>query len=584
MGYSLAHTPLRDLTHHALILFHSSSEESIRLTHCLPFLKHPYIRALLGYIVLPEASHVPYAQLSEKILHALPSFLQSFIGKCSSQRSFFDEFKTLLKALEEANMDKQQFYQLDKAYFTALYNGLQTLQTANIVSYFSQLSLTGKQQLFHYLLHMQRIPFVGEPLKGLQIMGTLETRNIDFDCVIILDLNEGSWPVAPDHMLSCVPQFLRQAYSLATYAYSDTLYAYTFYRLLQRTKTAYLLHLHSIDTAHAEKKQKSRFLYQLEYDAHPHQLQILSAKSHAAPIFSNILEIQKTTSSLSKLMKEDVYTLNVSDINVYLHCPLQFFYRKIMKLSTSLSVTAQERIDLGKIAHKVLQNLYTPLKGKALSIDDFRNAEVELSKIIEEACKSHYKLPKKSKILGKYIIFYKILEKYIKNVVSFDKKCFTQGKKFCIRGLEQEVIINLSLKDGRKCSIKGKIDRVDECREGYVVTDYKTGKVNQRQEKISEELLFERENSRRWDAARQVALYALMYEKQKKETCHAQVLTLPTLNAEPPICYRFSAQKIEEKLLQLVEEIFDIHTPFTTRNTIICEDCPYQILCASTIL
>ena len=585
MGYSLAHTPLRDLTHYALTLFHSPLEERTLLTRCLPLLHHPYVCALLEDHVLPssEMSHLPYARLSEEVLHTLPSFLQSFIGTCSTQHSFFAEFTKLLQALEAANIARQHFYQLDKAYFESLYTGLQILKEANIMPYFSQLSLTGKQHLFHSLLRIQRIPFVGEPLKGLQIIGTLETRNIDFDCVIVLDLNEGSWPVASHHMLSCVPQFLRQAYGLSTYTHSDALYAYTFYRLLQRTKTAYLLYLSALDTSQAERKQKSRFLYQLEYDTQPHRLQTLSTPSSLTPMLSNILEIQKTTTCLSKLRKKGKYLLSVSDINTYLHCPLQFYYRKIVHLPISLSSSAQERIDLGRITHTVLQSLYAPLKDRIVSFDTFCNSEKEVARILEEACKSYYKLPRHKKILGKYNMFYKILEKYVQNVVSLDKVRVKQEKKFCIRGLEQEVTRSFTLKDGRTCAIAGKIDRIDELSEEYVINDYKTGKVDTHAKEVNIDTLFRNEKSRNWDAVRQVALYALIYERQKKRTCSAQVLTLPTLNTAPPMRYRFDPDHIEEKLLQLLEEILNIDVPFTTHNATVCEYCPYQTLCASSV-
>src|SRR5690606_11251619 len=330
----------------------------------------------------------------------------------------------------------------------------------NILDYHAQ------EMLIEELYNTTRIPFSGEPVKGLQIMGFLETRVLDFENIFVLNANEGSLPKTNRHH-SFIPYTLRKSFNLPTYTEQDAISAYRFWRLLQRASHIELLY--NTQTNEFAGGERSRYLLQLFYEIKSrlsnwkisHEL-IIPPLQKINYINPEIKRSQELTKELKKLYNTDKLKFSATSLQSFIYCSLQFYFRYIKKIKEPDSF--DEEIDsavVGEILHQAIQNLYDVEKNKTFNKKDAALMKKKIQPLVLEAIIQ--KFDKHYQHRGYTFIIEKIIEKYIERIVDTDLTL----PPFEIIETEKSHEVKLTLKDNVSATIKGKFDRIDKTAEGF---------------------------------------------------------------------------------------------------------------------
>jgi hypothetical protein len=457
-------------------------------------------------------------------------------------------------------------------------------------------------RLFRQLVRTEKIPFRGEPLKGLQVMGVLETRNLDFKNVFMLSLNEGAFPSTANKG-SYIPYNIKQAYGLPTLGHRDAMYSYLFYRTLQRAERIFLFYNSETDVL--GQGEMSRYVQQLLFESG------LNIRRHVLhnpiqPRGVSTVTISKNEQILKNLAalnegNQHFKGISPSALNTYIECRLQFYFKYVAKVKEPKEV--EEELDarvLGVFLHDVMENFYRDLtarKGsKVVEKDDFKNAERILDALIDKIFIDTYKLApgKPVEYAGQRLVVREIVRRFANRIISID----TEYAPFTIEALEQEGL-TYPLKIGRapfEVIVGGKIDRVDSKGETMRIIDYKTGKDELDFEDVAS--LFSREG-RRNKAAFQTLLYALMYVESPrlkingKSECRVVPGLINRMNLfdegftfglttgrQSVDDVRILFPQFLDHLKALFEELFDPTQPFDqTTNLDNCKYCAYSQIC-----
>ena len=477
------------------------------------------------------------------------------------------------------------------------------------------------QRLLLQLISSTKIPFHGEPAIGLQIMGVLETRNLDFEHLLVLSCNEGNMPKGEDNT-SFIPQSIRKAFGLPTMDMHISIYAFYFFRLLQRARDITIMYGNSGDDKNSG--EKSRFLLQLMVES---RLNITrkALSSKLTPMFREHIPIEKTDMVIARL--NAIKTLSPTAINTYIRCPLQFFYQKLAGIKELESES--EEIDtrmFGNIFHEASQFIYEEMTGADLSIDPrhafagsghlIQKSQIETvlneSTLIERSLdkafmKNLFKSDNsrmKPEYNGLQIINRKVILHYLRQLLRIDQKT----APFIMRGLEGDAYTTIKIENSqgeREIEIGGRIDRLDEITDingnHYIrVVDYKTG-YSMVENMPDIEAVFMRENlSNHSDYFLQAMLYSLIVSKSheinpKDLPVAPALLFIQRANKENynPIL-KIKKEEItdirkyndifEKKLSEIVSEIMEPTLPFTpTDDRKTCSKCIYSSLCGRIV-
>jgi len=450
-------------------------------------------------------------------------------------------------------------------------------------------------RILERIVQNQNIPYEGEPLSGLQVMGILETRALDFDHLLVLSMNEGIFPKA-DSTPSFIPSSLRKGFGLPTYEFNDAIYAYYFYRMLQRSKNVTLIYNSGSDGI--QTGEMSRFMQQLKYESHFNIVENTVVSGISTPEIQEI-QVAKSKEVLDKLeaynsLNDDSKTLSPSALNKFLACPLQFYFRYIAGLKEPEEIT--ENVDLplfGSLLHKALELLYDSYIGKEIVVDDLKRMErdnTQIENAILEAFRKEYftDIPNKQqiKLSGKNILIKEILQKYIKQFLKVDQ----QFAPFTVKSLENEYSASIEFDvngDRKQVTFSGIIDRLDVNKEGVRVIDYKTGKPEQSFKDIPG--LFDARGNHK-------ALQALLYSKMYNESEQADKEIVPGLYfirnlfnngfqytlklGRKKVIYQQVADALDENLKSALSNLFDPEQDFyQTEDHNICRNCPYKQIC-----
>lgn len=394
--------------------------------------------------------------------------------------------------------------ELDKEYvyrFSLLLNQLsEELQGFQSIENFKTL-----YTLYTRLLQNETISFVGEPLEGLQLMGLLETRLLDFENVIMTSVNDGVIPPGRTEN-SFIPYDIRREMGMNTFQENDAVFAYHFYRLLQRSKNVHLLYNTEADGL--DSGERSRFLAQIEIESkHPVVNQI--ALPPFAPEMFRPLEIEKTDSVLKMLDLWAEKGISASSLSTYLRNPIDFYQQQILGVKDfeEAEETVGARI-LGNIVHDSLEELYKPLLGKLLKEQDF----IPLMENSEEALKHSFEKEygKGDFLRGKNHLVYKIAHSFIQNVIQSDRK-IAETDEFIVHNLEVEMFSGLKLSNGKEVKLKGYIDRIDEMNGVKRIIDFKTGGVDEKTLNLNSDKMDKTFSDTRFAKAMQLIFYAHLY-------------------------------------------------------------------------
>lgn len=460
-----------------------------------------------------------------------------------------------------------------------------------------QIDIITLQRLIGQLISTTSIPFHGEPAEGLQVMGVLETRNLDFDHVLLLSCNEGNMPRGVNDT-SFIPYALRKAYGLTTIDYKVAIYEHYFHRLLQRAGDVTILYNNA--TSDGKTAEMSRFMLQLMVD---HQIPITfhTLKAGQTPLLHAPKAIAKTPAVITQLQQRftpDRGGITPTAINTYLRCQLRFFYRYVCELLEP-DTTEDDLIDnrlFGNIFHKAAQLLYQHLSQQtitSLMLDDLLKDTVTIERAVDEAFKQEFfKIQDPSRALppldGLQLINREVIIKYIRQLLETDQRL----TPFRILGLEQWVDITIGDRQ-----VGGIIDRLDSIidpatgEERIRVIDYKTGARHLKAMPSVDAIFSQEAIKEHSDYYLQAFLYAYIVRRQQTRMVSPCLLFIqhagsddydPTLKIGKDMVTdiaTYSDRYIELFKAQL-SDIFNPQLSFEpTEDHHRCDTCPYAALC-----
>jgi CRISPR/Cas system-associated exonuclease Cas4 (RecB family) len=431
------------------------------------------------------------------------------------------------------------------------------------------------------------VPFSGEPLEGMQVMGLLETRVLDFKNLIILSANEGTLPRrAP--FVSFIPYNLRLGFGMPTPEHRDAIDAYYFYRVMQRAEHVKILH------ADRQKNdgEMSRFLYQLKYEREsPPRERFLREEISARVSRPVEVQVNNVIERLSERFSRTGRGISPSAINAYLDCRLRFYFKYVAGIREREKPTGElDHRVLGNIFHETTRALYLSFPNGEVTPEDItRMARDEL--MIEQ-----YARDAREKVIsdedarvvqdGTGELALAVVKKYVRKVLEHDRVL----APFRILALEQPVGMNFRVGD-RDFRLEGNIDRVDQVGSTVRVIDYKTGADKGAFKSIAS--LFDPENKQRDKAAFQTILYCILYAREHPDATpprpglySMRALFAPKyddrflFDGAPVDDLSVILPEFQEHLAGLLDEIFSPGQAFAmTAHREKCRSCPYSAIC-----
>ncbi|MDT8393602.1 MAG: PD-(D/E)XK nuclease family protein [Bacteroidales bacterium] len=513
--------------------------------------------------------------------------------------SLLETFIYLLHALRAVFIEKRNKKEHDQAIeleyifrFNTLIKKLQGL----IRKYGAISTVKTLHLIFRQLAAMQRIPFYGEPLQGLQVMGMLETRTLDFDTLIILSMNEGILP-ASRSANSFIPYDIKNHFNLPTYKDNNAVFAYHFYRLIQRARKVYLLY--NTEAGQLGGEEKSRFINQLLYEAKMFNPDISIKETLLSPPplterRDTKITIEKNAGVMELLVEEARKGLHPSSLALYISCPLQFYLSRLIRIKEidEPDETIDSRI-LGIVIHESLNKLLKPYLNKPLSVNIFK----EIGKQVSAEVHRQFSLAMHDGDLstGKNHLILNVAVNMLLRFISKEISWLNDGEDLYIKMLEETLSSSIGIRVKNiplDVKIKGTIDRIDVKGRQLRILDYKTGYVNQRQlSPVSCENL---RSDPEYGKAFQLLIYAWLYNKNIGASADMQAgiisLRMPgegPVKLRPPDNKNLNAatlSEFEQELSALLMEIFDRDIPFSqTTDEKNCKFCNFREICNKII-
>lgn len=612
-GFPLAQSPVFSFVN-ALInlqtIGYTKSTERYRLQYVRAVLRHPYslflsdncteqLRALEEHhtyypsrqeMAVDEGLTLIFANLEEGVAD-----VQTYHAK------LVDWILSMLKTVGKSTQETDDHLMKEAIYrMYTLFNRLHEL----IVSGDLSVDLITLLRLITQLVQSTSIPFHGEPAIGLQVMGVLETRNIDFDNVLLLSCNEGSMPKGVNDA-SFIPYAIRKAHSLTTIDHKVAIYSYYFHRLLQRAQNITILYNNATEDGHTG--EMSRFMLQMLVES-GHKIERLSLQAGQMP---NVLQphaVEKTDSIMQQLMKLD--KLSPTAINRYLRCQLLFFYNTVAGLKESDEETDDiDNRTFGNIFHKGSQLIYEQLMDANFTVSenaikDFLADKSALQRIVDRTFNEElFKVANANQhpqYNGLQLINRGVIISYLKKLLQMDLSLTPFRILAMEKPVEQEVVFNVDGK-AHTLTIGGYVDRLDEVEEGngkvIRVVDYKTGRKPQTAVTAFEDIFSgDKVTKNHADYYLQTFLYAaivrdsLKWNKQKLPVSPALLFIQQSSSEENDPVLRVGKERISDiavyhndfwaHLKALLSEIFDKENAFMpTKDRERCTRCPYRQVC-----
>ena len=485
MGLPLAQTPLKSLVDQWFKLSYGKTK-TFYYKDVINLLTHPFIVALFSHDSVNVAHNITKKIKAQnltnislfdllKISKGCETEIELIFGGCIDSPKMATEHLInilfVLKEKYEMNRLKnvlaleylQRFLELFRQiqYYVTNYNAICSIKTLHTV--------------FKELLANETLSFKGHPLKGLQIMGMLESRVLDFETIIVVSVNEGILPAGKTQN-SFIPFDVKLENQLPTHKEKDAIYTYHFYRLLQRSKNIHLIYNTEPDVL--KGGEPSRFIAQLELEnIHHFNHQILTPM--ITSLDNSLTSVKKTEDILEKLRFLAHNGLSPSSLGQYIRNPIDFYNHKILGLEEGNEVEETIKANtFGTVVHNSLEAIYKPFVGDFLEV---KKLEAAKSLIDSTVLENFTKIYKKGNIKrGKNLISFEIAKRHIYNFINHEIKDLKQGRKIKIEALEKSVNISVKYPEfNHSICLKGNIDRVDLCDGSRRIIDYKTSKVTQ---------------------------------------------------------------------------------------------------------
>ncbi len=479
-----------------------------------------------------------------------------------------DDFINRILILIDATKDHVSV--LEKEYLFRYFNAFNQLQNLNRSKNYFQ-SIKTLFQFYKQIIANEKLSFQGEPLSGLQIMGMLETRVLDFENVIITSVNENIIPSSSTQN-SFIPFDVKIEFGLPTYREKDAIYSYHFFRLLQRAKNIYILYNTENDSF--GNGEKSRFISQLELMRTNIRSKIINPKVITET--KELMEINKNKILLERLKELASKGISPSTMTNYLYNPIAFYKQKVLRINELDFV--EETIaanTMGSVIHDSLEALYKPYINQFLTHDHITLMTKKYKGLIKKYFLKYFKNGDID--TGKNRLAFEVSNQFVKRFLLMEKKMLDENNRVKILGIEIELEATISVPNiDFPIKIKGIIDRIDELNGVTRIIDYKTGHVKPGDLKI---LNFEEIINFKYSKAIQLLLYAFLYTQKHptelNKPLEAGIISFKNLKSgilktnfsskikQPD--YHITNEKLSKFMHQiesLIQEIYDSEIPF----------------------
>ncbi|MEC3875158.1 PD-(D/E)XK nuclease family protein [Chryseobacterium salviniae] len=442
--------------------------------------------------------------ISKKLMNELLNGLSYFnlLQKASSTNDYLDALIAFCQEIKWLDIDDIQYENVShfENAFRIIKNQLSPYQF--------EIKMETLEILINQHINSESIDFQGEPLRGLQIMGLLETRLLNFENVILLSVNEGKLPLG-NSQNTYIPFDVRKFFDLHTFLENDSIYAYHFYRLIQDSKNVHLL-FNALSSG-VNTGEKSRFITQIEMES-DHDIEHLIIENSSEPIITQPIEIKKTDIVLERLEKWKS-KVSASHLTSYLYNPIDFYLSKILNTSETDEIEEELSVkNYGNLVHYSLQEVYEALKGKVLKENDLKNSIKAIDNYIEVAIDKLKHQPEFYE-KGMNFIHRAIAKKVIETILTHDLELVKSGNALEIIDIEKRFEgVDFYLNETDKISFFGFIDRIDRLNGTLRIIDYKTAKIKNLVVKIDEDKIDEYFHNSDRKQALQLCIYQYVVE------------------------------------------------------------------------
>nr|WP_320038795.1 PD-(D/E)XK nuclease family protein [uncultured Bacteroides sp.] len=609
MGFPLAQTPVHSFITALLELqtegFRTDTGRYAYAT-VQAVLKHPYTRQLSS-----KANELEKDLTEKNRFYPLPSELKQddFLGLLfTPQLSNMDLCRYLSDALKEVatiyNKEKESDDVFNQLYRESLFKAYTLInRLGSMIDKGDLVVQTGTfKRLLNKVLSASNIPFHGEPAIGMQVMGVLETRNLDFKNLVMMSLNEGQLPKGSGDS-SFIPYNLRKAFGMTTIEHKNAVYAYYFYRLMQRAENITLMYNTASDGLN--RGEWSRFMLQFLIEW-PHEIAREYLEAGQSPQTAKEIIIEKTPEVMKRL--QNFYDVRCnkraqfspSALNTYMDCQLKFYYTYVAKLKPKPEVSSEiDSAMFGTIFHRSAELIYGDFKahGNVVNkeqIEQLLHNDVKLQGYVDRAFKEEFfqvQLDEKPEYNGVQLVNSKVIASYIRQLLRNDK----EYTPFTLVDMEKKVSEDITIPTAKGeilSRIGGTIDRMDSKDGTLRIVDYKTGGFPKAAADIAA-LFTPAEN--RPNYIFQTFLYAAIMTRQQKQKVAPSLLYIhqaASADYKPYIEIGLRNNKtfvedftpyeeeFRELLTQLLSDIFNSEQPFNqTKFVNKCEFCDFKALC-----
>jgi CRISPR/Cas system-associated exonuclease Cas4 (RecB family) len=607
LGYPFRYTPVYSFFE-ALLTMQKNvklfKDGSYRFYHrdVTSLLNHPYVQKICGEEAVELSTYIlqynrVFLTREEVSTHEYLTKLFSISTSSSELLNFLTEIGSKTARLISDNPDDPTDGNFNREYwftFITAANRLSDLLAAEHIP----LEIPTLVRVLRKMTSALSIPFKGEPLAGLQVLGVLETRTLDFSNIVLLSANEGVLPKS-DASNTFIPYNLRKGFGLPTIEHQDAVYAYYFYRLIQRAENVTILYN---SQGGNKAREMSRFIYQLKYEPafeiHEQSMNFRISLSdekeivvHKSDEVIDVLRQFTFGSGNSRI-------LTPTALNAYLECSLRFYFRYVAKIYEKEEVTEDiEGSMFGKLLHKAMEEIYKPFLTSVMTKETFdgliARKEIVESVILKAFATEFFKRPDEiPQLHGKSLVVKEVLRKYIFRILEIDQNLAPLTPLEFEGSFETTVTVDAA-DERHSVRIGGKIDRIDRTDQGIRVIDYKTGPADRKfQDVVS---LFEVEGKNQSKEALQILMYAFILSENNgfqgepivpgiygmREIFGSNFDSRLSMGKKEYIDTIYQVKdEYMDGLKRLLEDIYNPGLPFTkAEDKKVCEYCDYKAIC-----
>ena len=484
MGYSAVHNPAQLLIQklfklHQTALSRGGKNYVFYYKHLLDVLSHPLVepfaqaKNLTQLIRKNNYSFITAAQL-EKLHPQSSLFFKSLFDVWPEDtQAVLQRLQLVLTEIKTHIAENQQDAAVVQTFIYSIFKVLNQLS-----SYCAQYPYVNSVELlftlYKQIIDLAEVSFEGEPLQGLQLMGVLESRVLDFETVIITSVNEGTFPAGKSQN-SFIPLDVKRELGLPTFKEKDAIYTYHFYHILQRAKNIYLLY--NTESEGIDAGEKSRFITQLLVEPSNHNISHDIYNPIVPDKPKELMQVSKSALALDRLAEIAQNGFSPSALTSYIRNPMQFYFQRLLRVSEVDEVEENIALNtLGTIIHGALEALYLPVLNVELTLDHMQSMLQRIDEVVMSQFKKVYKEGEITK--GKNLLAYEVAKRNVFHFLNYERSSLEKGDVVKVLFLEktfERVLEHPHLPFPIK--IKGNVDRI-ELRNGiYRIIDYKTGKV-----------------------------------------------------------------------------------------------------------